>query len=119
MSAHILKEEDVMPFTCPVCGYAQLTEPPKNYAICPSCGTEFGYDDFAKSHRELLFQWIQSGLPWFSRATAPPANWNPWLQLEFAGLASIQVELKPSFRHGFAPRSEKFIAVDAPLVQIT
>jgi hypothetical protein len=74
-----------MPFPCPVCGYARLAEPPRNFSICPSCGTEFGYDDSSLSHTELMFRWIKAGAPWFSKATRPPDGWNPWLQLIDAG----------------------------------
>jgi predicted RNA-binding Zn-ribbon protein involved in translation (DUF1610 family) len=38
-------------YTCPVCGFQGLSEPAYDehyctfFEICPSCGTEFGYDD--------------------------------------------------------------------------
>lgn len=57
--------------TCPVCGYAQLVGPPKDYLICPSCGTEFGSDDVAVTHEELRIAWLAAGSPWFSRHTLP------------------------------------------------
>ena len=41
-----------MKFTCPVCGYPELEEPPRSprtgggsYEICPSCGFQFGVTD--------------------------------------------------------------------------
>jgi hypothetical protein len=74
-----------MNYTCPVCGYTKLIAPPKDYMICPSCGTEFGNDDFEFSHEELRQEWIAAGAPWFSRRTAPPSNWNPFAQLVHAG----------------------------------
>jgi hypothetical protein len=74
-------------FTCPVCGYPRLRRPAKDFLICSSCGTEFGYDDAATSHIELRRRWLGRGAPWFSRATAPPDNWNPILQLVRAGYA--------------------------------
>jgi hypothetical protein len=49
--------------------------------ICPSCGTEFGYDDFAVAHDVLREHWIAAGMPWFSQAAAPPAGWDPIKQL--------------------------------------
>lgn len=70
-----------MPYICPVCAYAGLPEPPSNFSICPSCGTEFGFDDSKLSHQSLRETWISEGAPWFSRARPHPAGWNPWLQL--------------------------------------
>ena len=80
-----------MSFPCPVCGYKKLTEPPRNFSICPSCGTEFGYDDAKRSHAELRTRWIEAGGQWFSRATHPPQNWNPFRQLAEGGLAHIEL----------------------------
>ncbi len=77
-------------YNCPVCGYNQLTRPPKDYLICPSCGTEFGYDDFATTPEELRNEWIANGAHWFSQATLPPLNWNPITQLSKAGLLPIE-----------------------------
>jgi hypothetical protein len=73
-------------FDCPVCGYDQLTNPPKDYMICPCCGTEFGNDDFEVSHEQLRRQWLEAGAPWFSDSTAQPVEWNPGTQLLKAGL---------------------------------
>lgn len=84
-------------YVCPVCGYANLEEPAyahglPSYEICPSCGTEFGYDDaHAAASRTDVFatlrqQWVDRGLPWSSAATDPPAQWNPAEQLASAGL---------------------------------
>lgn len=80
-------------YLCPVCGYDRLPEPPEDHLICPSCATEFGYDDFAASDdqrrerwAELRSRWLDRGAPWFSRATLPPAQWNPYAQLLSAGL---------------------------------
>ncbi len=81
-----------MEHTCPVCGYASLAEPPHDetggasFEICPSCGTEFGYDDASKSHAELRKLWLAAGAPWRSRATAPPPDWSAIEQLRAAGL---------------------------------
>lgn len=63
-----------------------MTRPPTDYLICPSCGTEFGYDDFATTHEELRNEWIANGSHWFSQATLPPPNWNSITQLSNAGL---------------------------------
>jgi hypothetical protein len=53
-------------FKCPVCGYDKLNEPPYDealatFAICPCCGTEFGYDDSTMKHSALRQQWIDNG----------------------------------------------------------
>jgi hypothetical protein len=65
---------------CPVCGYP-LQWPPIDFHICPSCGTEFGYDDAGQSHEELRAQWLEGGARWWSTSTPRPANWNPYFQL--------------------------------------
>lgn len=72
-------------FMCPVCGYDRMLRPPAVGYICPCCGVEFEVDDDELSHDELRRMWIARGRPWFSRATQPPAGWNPVLQLERAG----------------------------------
>ena len=52
-------------FSCPVCGYGELTTPPYDefkcaiFEICPSCGTEFGYDDVSTSFVLLQKNWIE------------------------------------------------------------
>lgn len=76
-----------MYYPCPVCGYGQMTEPPENYNICPSCGTEFGYHDLSKSHRDLRNKWLADGAKWFSFATPQPdIYWNGFLQVTSADL---------------------------------
>jgi len=34
-----------MNYRCPVCFFDELPYPPRDYHICPCCGTEFGNDD--------------------------------------------------------------------------
>lgn len=70
-----------MKFLCPVCGYDQLSRPPKNYHICPCCGTEFGHDDLEASHETLRREWIGRGMGWFSCRALPSAGWSPMAQL--------------------------------------
>lgn len=70
-----------MKYTCPVCGYDSLETPPLDFSICPSCGTEFGNDDFEFSHEELRQRWINDGLQWWSAIDPIPQNWNPFAQL--------------------------------------
>ena len=78
-------------YTCPVCGFAGLLNPPydghgcASFDICPCCGTEYGYDDSTKSHAELRRAWLATGAPWRSSATPPPPGWNPQVQLREAG----------------------------------
>lgn len=74
---------------CPVCGY-QLPWPPEDFHICPSCGTEFGYDDAGRTHAELRAQWIERGAHWWSRSTPAPVGWDPLVQLVTLEVASIQ-----------------------------
>lgn len=66
-----------------------MKEPPERYYICPCCGTEFENDDKFIPYIELTHQWVLSGMPWFSRATAKPENWNSVNQLADAGLGEV------------------------------
>ena len=68
--------------TCPVCGYPKLSEPPRNFTICPSCGTEFEYDDAFASHVELRSAWLRNGAKWWSPVDPSPENWDPYLQVD-------------------------------------
>jgi hypothetical protein len=83
-----------MEYTCPVCGFPNLAEPPHDdtgcasFETCPACGTEFGYDDATKSHAELRRVWLAAGAPWFSESVAPPRGWSAVEQLRAAGLDS-------------------------------
>jgi len=70
-----------MTYTCPVCGYNELEDPPNRFEICPSCGTEFGNDDYFNTHAELRQQWITSGAKWWSDCDSPPPDWSPVTQL--------------------------------------
>jgi hypothetical protein len=79
-------------YSCPVCGFDRLSEPPydkfgdPSFEICPSCGTEFGYQDARKSHAELRQRWLQAGATWDSKVEKCPEGWNPLTQLKAAGL---------------------------------
>lgn len=80
---------------CPVCGYPNLSEPPRSpssggasYEICPSCGFEFGVtdDDRGFSYDDWRKQWIGRGMPWDSAdIEPPPPGWDPRRQLESLG----------------------------------
>jgi hypothetical protein len=83
---------------CPVCGY-RLEDPlwqedSPSDEICPSCGTQFGYDDEAGgdlAKRQAIYRsrrnaWVDHGMKWYSRGISRPPNWNPVEQLRLAGL---------------------------------
>lgn len=85
---------------CPVCGYPDLDEPAWNGTspsddICTSCGTQFGYDDFAtdparrtERHRLLRQRWRDRGCPWYAEGLEdPPPGWDPDAQLARLALA--------------------------------
>lgn len=63
-------------YTCPVCSYDELTQPPSDWSICPCCGVEFEYDDCNASHEELRERWLANGAEWWSDADKPPADWD-------------------------------------------
>jgi hypothetical protein len=71
-------------YTCPVCYFARMVDPPKDYNICVCCGTEFGNDDESRTHAQLRQHWISSGAKWFFRESPP--LWNPWKQLADANV---------------------------------
>lgn len=81
-----------MTYTCPICGYDRLTKPPANFYVCPCCGTEFEADDFERTQRDLRSEWIEKDMPWFSRATLKPKNWNAYRQLIIADCGRDLVE---------------------------
>lgn len=77
-----------MSHTCPVCGFPELTEPPRSkggggsYEICPSCGFQFGVsdDDRGISHEQWRAAWREAGMKWSSHQ-APPPGWDAAAQL--------------------------------------
>jgi len=78
-----------MNYSCPVCGFAKLTEPPRSqsgggsYEICPSCGFQFGVsdDDAGHTYEQWRADWQKNGLKW-SSSQPIPKNWNPVEQLK-------------------------------------
>jgi transcriptional regulator with XRE-family HTH domain len=68
-------------YECPVCGFDELRDAPEAWSICPCCGTEFEADNFERSYRQLRMDWVNNGLPWFSKATRQPKDWSPYRQL--------------------------------------
>jgi hypothetical protein len=65
---------------CPVCGY-EMQEGPRDYNICPSCGTEFGLHDLNSTVEDLRDVWMATGPRWYSRVIPEPEDWNPLQQL--------------------------------------
>ncbi len=84
-----------MKYMCPVCGYPDLDEKPANHEICPSCGTQFGYDDYLRSHTALRQQWLDNDAKWFL-VGVEPFGWNPYRQMRNAGFFEIQDSIKTS-----------------------
>jgi hypothetical protein len=76
---------------CPICGYPDLTDPPRSavtaggsYEICPSCGFQFGVtdDDVGYSYEDWRSRWIDDGMRWESAEIRPPPDgWDPVAQL--------------------------------------
>lgn len=83
-----------MNYTCLVCGFDDMEEPPVDYAICECCGTEFGYHDLRLSHAQLRQRWITGGALWWSIDFPPPPNWSPLLQLQRSGHKLTQDDVR-------------------------
>lgn len=74
-------------YTCLVCRYPGLSEPPysdagPSYEICPSCGFEYGVtdEDTGITPEQWRAEWIDRGAPWSS--TSPrPDEWDGLAQL--------------------------------------
>lgn len=80
---------------CPVCGYDGLEDGTASGEICSSCGTEFGYSDFQRSHLELRRRWIsEERAQWWSRYTPMPSAWSPVSQLRNIGHECTVAELQ-------------------------
>lgn len=82
-----------MTWTCPVCGYPRLENPPRDerdfpsHEICPSCGFEFGVsnDDRDFTYESWRERWVAVGYLWYSRSRRP-IGWDGLVQLtEFLG----------------------------------
>lgn len=75
-------------YKCPVCGYPDLEEPPRDgngrpsFDICDCCGIEFGYEDCTEENIiKYRKKWIESDGEWFSK-DSKPNNWNMEQQLK-------------------------------------
>jgi predicted RNA-binding Zn-ribbon protein involved in translation (DUF1610 family) len=81
---------------CPVCGYDELQEPPRNRTggasleICSSCGFQFGVtdDDKGLTYDEYRQQWIETGMKWSSKGQKPRKDWNAQTQLASLALSA-------------------------------
>ena len=87
---------------CPVCGFQLFSIPWNGLSpsdeICPSCRTQFGYDDAIKfkgseaeidgRYEELRKRWIGGGMEWWSTnpSRPKPNNWDPKKQLLNIGI---------------------------------
>ena len=97
-------------YTCPVCGYDELEDPPSNWNICDSCGTEFGYHDARISHEELRRRWVANGARWHSPDFPPPIHWSAIEQRDqdVAGLEiAVNDALLVGVLDGFAHRQKQ------------
>lgn len=64
-------------------------ESPEDHFTCPSCGTQFGYDDIGRTIRELRNMWLRAGGRWFNPEFPyfiRQRHWNAWDQLNSSGL---------------------------------
>jgi len=65
---------------CLVCGY-EMEDGPRDFNICPCCGTEYGLHDVNSTIADLRDLWIRGGLKWRSTVVCQPERWTPALQL--------------------------------------
>lgn len=87
---------------CPVCGFDQLAEPPRNKTggasmeICACCGFQFGVtdDDQGVSYDAYRERWIADGMKWMSSGKKTPKGWNPQTQLASFALRSTLSRVK-------------------------
>ena len=79
-----------MLYTCPVCGFDHLTEPPldPSFEICPSCRFQFGVHDMDRgiTFEQWREKWIAGGMMWSSKGMSKPLHWNPRKQLLNVGV---------------------------------
>jgi hypothetical protein len=113
-------------YTCPVCGYPWLTEPPHtvsgggSYEICRSCGIEFGYRDTDISFREWRHDWVDSGMPWSASSPQPP-GWDPAARLGFLLTSPTAIDvpaLPPDECDALARALEAFAPAALPLLEV-
>ena len=78
-------------YTCPVCYFDGMDEPPMDHAICDCCGTQFGYSDivpdrFSQSDAWTWLRdlWVKSGANFYYQEFKPQ-GWTPNRQLSLLG----------------------------------
>ena len=72
-----------MSYSCLVCAYPKLKQPPRSasgggsYEICPACGYQYGVDDDDKGLTPAQWRdaWVKKGAPWSSAGIKPPRGW--------------------------------------------
>lgn len=74
---------------CRICGFRPAFPPygedgcSASYEICASCGNEYGVTDrHDRQIEQRREDWLRTGPGWYSQHTAPPADWDPWDQLQ-------------------------------------
>lgn len=70
-----------MKYICPVCGFNELNEPPRDWIICPCCLTEFDYSNASWTYAELRQDWIEAGAQWGTSYIPKPVGWSAVRQL--------------------------------------
>jgi hypothetical protein len=95
-------------YPCPVCGFL-LHYPADDFNICPSCGVEFGYETAGRSYDQLRQEWVNSGALWASRVIPEPPSWNPYVQMNAAGLFYL-----PPFTVENVARPDEFMEILKP-----
>jgi hypothetical protein len=80
--------KDPVTYTCPVCGYPGLDEPPysgavASHEICPSCGFEFSGPLDPRRYEDWRAEWVRGGMKWWAAVAgrSAPTDWNPDTQL--------------------------------------
>ncbi len=91
-------------FTCPVCYYTGMQDPPTDYNICVCCGTEFGNDDELCSHADCAPIGLRETRPGFSVRLLSVGM--PWTQLHAAHVALIPYDASLSL-HGSPIRTTR------------
>lgn len=89
-----MSDKAIPTYTCPVCGFHGLMEPPRSESgggsceICPSCTFQFGVtdDDKGFTYDEWRAVWRNEGMPWDRGMTSPPSGWNPTSQMRRIGI---------------------------------
>jgi hypothetical protein len=90
-----------------------MEEGPRDYNICPSCGTEFGLHDVNSGIEELRQVWLESGPTWFSKVIPQPREWKPMIQLAGLLMGQVQIQMRGSNPYGLGVSVFNAGAVDS------